>query len=44
VGFGVLTVDNDQQALARAGYPDSDEDKGAEAVEAALSTARILQS
>ena len=44
VGFGLLTVDNDAQALARAGLPDSDEDKGAEAVEAALSTARILKS
>lgn len=44
VGFGVLTVDNDEQALARAGYPDSDEDKGAEAVEAALATALILKS
>lgn len=44
VGFGLLTVDSDAQALARAGLPDSDEDKGAEAVEAALSTARILRS
>jgi len=44
VGFGLLTVDNDAQALARAGLPDSDEDKGAEVVEAALSTARILRS
>jgi len=44
VGFGLLTVDNDAQALARAGLPDSEEDKGAEAVEAALSTARILKS
>jgi 6,7-dimethyl-8-ribityllumazine synthase len=43
VGFGVLTVDNDAQALSRAGLPDSDEDKGAEAVEAALSTARIIR-
>lgn len=43
VGFGLLTVDNDEQALERAGYADSKEDKGAEAVEAALSTARILR-
>ncbi|WP_061965859.1 6,7-dimethyl-8-ribityllumazine synthase [Demequina aurantiaca] len=43
VGFGILTVDNDEQALSRAGLPESDEDKGAEAVEAALSTARILR-
>ncbi len=44
VGFGVLTVDDVQQALDRAGVEGSKEDKGAEAVEAALSTARILAS
>lgn len=38
VGFGLLTCDNDEQALARAGLPGSEEDKGREAVEAALST------
>lgn len=42
VGFGVLTTDNDAQALARAGLADSREDKGAEAVEAALATAALL--
>ncbi|GAA2247636.1 6,7-dimethyl-8-ribityllumazine synthase [Rarobacter faecitabidus] len=42
VGFGVLTVDTERQALDRAGLPGSDEDKGAEAVEAALATARVL--
>lgn len=36
VGFGVLTVDTEQQALDRAGLPDSSEDKGREAVQAAL--------
>lgn len=36
VGFGVLTVDNEDQALDRAGLPGSSEDKGAEAAEAAL--------
>jgi 6,7-dimethyl-8-ribityllumazine synthase len=36
IGFGILTVDNAQQALDRAGLPDSKEDKGAEAVEAAI--------
>lgn len=36
VGFGVLTCDNEQQALDRAGLPDSPEDKGAEAAQAAL--------
>lgn len=36
VGFGLLTVDNEDQALARAGLAGSKEDKGAEAVQAAL--------
>jgi len=44
VGFGILTTDNEEQALARAGLPSSSEDKGAEAVEAALQTALILRS
>lgn len=44
VGFGVLTTDNDTQALARAGLEGSQEDKGAEAVEAALATAAVLAS
>ena len=43
VGFGVLTCDNDQQALDRAGLPDSREDKGYEATSAALLTARTLK-
>ena len=42
VGFGVLTTDDDAQAIARAGLPGSREDKGAEAVEAALATAAVL--
>jgi 6,7-dimethyl-8-ribityllumazine synthase len=41
VGFGLLTVDNEQQALDRAGLPNSREDKGAEAVEAAILMARL---
>jgi 6,7-dimethyl-8-ribityllumazine synthase len=41
VGFGLLTVDNAQQALDRAGLPTSKEDKGAEAVEAAILMARM---
>ena len=36
IGFGLLTVDNEAQALARAGLAGSKEDKGAEAVQAAL--------
>ena len=42
VGFGVLTCDNEQQALDRAGLPGSSEDKGHEAVTAALATAVTL--
>jgi 6,7-dimethyl-8-ribityllumazine synthase len=41
VGFGLLTVDNAKQALDRAGLADSKEDKGAEAVEAAVLMARL---
>jgi 6,7-dimethyl-8-ribityllumazine synthase len=43
VGFGVLTLDNEQQGLDRAGLPGSKEDKGAEAAEAALAMAHILR-
>ncbi len=39
IGFGVLTCDDDAQALDRAGLPGSTEDKGYEAAQAALSTA-----
>lgn len=42
VGFGVLTCDTEEQALARAGLPDSQEDKGYEAASAALVTAALL--
>lgn len=43
VGFGVLTLDDEQQGLDRAGLPDSKEDKGAEAAQAALATAVALR-
>ena len=43
VGFGVLTLENEQQGIDRAGLPGSIEDKGAEAAEAALATARVLR-
>ena len=43
VGFGVLTCDDENQALVRAGLPGSQEDKGREAVEAALSVALTLR-
>ncbi len=44
VGFGVLTLDDEQQGLDRAGLPGSKEDKGAEAAEAAVATALALRS
>jgi len=43
VGFGVLTLEDEQQGLDRAGLPGSKEDKGAEAAEAALATAIVLR-
>lgn len=43
VGFGLLTCDDEEQALDRAGLPDSREDKGREAVEAALATWLLLR-
>lgn len=36
IGFGLLTVDDEAQAIARAGLEGSKEDKGAESVQAAL--------
>jgi 6,7-dimethyl-8-ribityllumazine synthase len=42
VGFGVLTCDTEEQALARAGLPGSREDKGAEAADAAVATVLAL--
>jgi 6,7-dimethyl-8-ribityllumazine synthase len=44
VGFGVLTLDDEQQGLDRAGLPGSKEDKGAEAAEAAVATALIVRA
>jgi 6,7-dimethyl-8-ribityllumazine synthase len=44
IGFGVLTCDDDAQALDRAGLPGSAEDKGYEATQAALATAVTLLS
>ncbi len=43
IGFGLLTCDDEAQALARAGLPDSTEDKGREAAEAAVATALLLR-
>ena len=44
VGFGVLTLDDEQQGLDRSGLPGSKEDKGAEAALAALKTAITVRS
>jgi 6,7-dimethyl-8-ribityllumazine synthase len=44
VGFGVLTLDDEQQGLDRAGLPGSKEDKGGEAAHAALATALTLRA
>lgn len=44
VGFGLLTCDDEQQALDRAGLEGSHEDKGAEATWAALTTAVTLRA
>ena len=43
VGFGVLTCDDDAQALDRAGLPGSREDKGHQAATAAVATALALR-
>ncbi|MGW9156747.1 MULTISPECIES: 6,7-dimethyl-8-ribityllumazine synthase [unclassified Microbacterium] len=43
VGFGVLTLDDEQQGLDRAGLEGSKEDKGAEAADAALRTALVVR-
>jgi 6,7-dimethyl-8-ribityllumazine synthase len=44
VGFGVLTLDDEQQGLDRAGLSGSKEDKGREAAEAAIATANLLRT
>ncbi|UCM86769.1 6,7-dimethyl-8-ribityllumazine synthase [Streptomyces marincola] len=44
IGFGVLTCDTEEQALDRAGLAGSSEDKGHEAVTAAVATAAVLRA
>lgn len=41
IGFGLLTVNHESEALARAGLEGSKEDKGKEAVQAALTMANL---
>ena len=43
VGFGLLTCDDEEQALDRAGLEGSSEDKGYEAAAAAMETALALR-
>lgn len=43
LGFGLLTCDDEEQALDRAGLAGSREDKGYEATSAAVETALILR-
>ena len=44
IGFGLLTCDDEQQALDRAGLSGSREDKGYEAAHAAVATAVQIRS
>ncbi|SCK44590.1 6,7-dimethyl-8-ribityllumazine synthase [Streptomyces sp. WMMB 322] len=44
IGFGVLTCDDEEQALDRAGLAGSREDKGHEAATAAVATAAALRT
>ena len=44
IGFGVLTVDNIEQAIARSGISGSKEDKGYDATVAALELLRMKNS
>jgi 6,7-dimethyl-8-ribityllumazine synthase len=44
IGFGVLTCDDEAQALDRAGLPGSTEDKGHEAATAAVATVVALRA
>jgi 6,7-dimethyl-8-ribityllumazine synthase len=43
IGFGVLTLDDEQQGIDRAGFAGSHEDKGAEAADAAIRTALVIR-
>jgi 6,7-dimethyl-8-ribityllumazine synthase len=43
IGFGLLTCDTVEQAVARSGLPGSTEDKGHEAATAAVATAVVLR-
>jgi len=44
IGFGLLTTDDEQQALDRAGLEGSTEDKGREAAQAALVAWNVLRT
>ncbi len=44
IGFGLLTCDDEAQALDRCGIEGSKEDKGYQAAEAAVATVLALRS
>ena len=44
IGFGILTCDDEAQALDRAGLEGSHEDKGYEAAQAAIATLTALST
>ena len=44
IGFGVLTCDDEEQALDRSGLPGAREDKGYEAAQAAVATVVALRT
>jgi 6,7-dimethyl-8-ribityllumazine synthase len=43
IGFGVLTCDDEAQAIDRCGLPGSSEDKGADAAQAAVAMALLMR-
>ncbi|MEN9693631.1 MAG: hypothetical protein RLZZ330_1275 [Actinomycetota bacterium] len=43
IGFGVLTVDNEQQALDRSQTPHQGDNKGVEAAEAVIASLQLLK-
>jgi 6,7-dimethyl-8-ribityllumazine synthase len=44
IGFGVLTVDTVEQAIARSGIPGSKEDKGYDSAMAAIDLLRLQEN
>ncbi len=44
VGFGLLTCDTEEQAIARSGLPGAPEDKGHESAQAAVATVLAVRA